>query len=114
MIDIASEFSPYPSGRFEADGQFNGELFRNTRLVPALKRALAGGDVVVVDIDGVRTFGSSFLEESFAGLVRLGFFEKRFVQQHLSIRCTKPHLQFFKQSIEELIARATPSAASKA
>lgn len=110
VIDIASEFSAYPSGRFPTDGQYNGELFRTRWLVPALKGASTGDNrVVVVDIDGVRSFGSSFLEEAFAGLVRLRLFDKRFVQKHLSIRCTKPHLQFFKQNIEELIAKATPT-----
>ncbi len=113
VIDVATEFSPYPSGRFPTDGQYNGELFRTRWLVPALRRASTGdSNVVVVDIDGVRSFGSSFLEEAFAGLIRLRLFDKRFVQKHLSIRCTKPHLQFFKQNIEELIAKATPTSST--
>jgi hypothetical protein len=114
VIDIASGFSAYPSGRFEADGQFNGELFRTKCLVPALAEVAKSdsNDVVVVDIDGVRTFGSSFLEEAFAGLIRLRLFDKRFVQTHLVIRCSKSHLLFFKKNIEELIASAVPSSAS--
>lgn len=110
VIDIASEFSAYPSGRFETDGQFNGELFRTKFLVPALSKVAKQGDqVVIVDIDGVRTFGSSFLEEAFAGLIRLRIFDKRFIKKHLAIHCSKSHLQFFKKSIEETIDRAVPS-----
>lgn len=110
VIDIANEFSAYPSGRFTTDGQFNGELFRTKFLVPALSKVASQGDeVVVVDIDGVRTFGSSFLEEAFAGLVRLRLFDKRFIQRHLTIHCSKSHLLFFKKTIEDTIDRAVPS-----
>ena len=69
IISIADDFSVYPGGRTPEDGPFSGEEFRNKFLVPALKSK----ESVVIDFDGVRGYGSSFLEEAFGGLVRQGF-----------------------------------------
>lgn len=67
-INIARQFGRYPAGRYYTDGKYSGERFREEFLLPALK---AGGDVVV-ELDGVRGYGSSFLEEVFGGAVRSG------------------------------------------
>lgn len=70
VINIAADFSPSPAGRFfPEDGDFPGQLFRDKLLLPALKE----NDVVVVNLDGTDGYGSSFLEEAFGGLVRLGY-----------------------------------------
>jgi len=66
-IDIATQFSRVPAGRYLADGPHSGEGFRQNFLVPALENA----DTVEIMLDGVRGYGSSFLEEAFGGLVRL-------------------------------------------
>ncbi len=109
MIDIAKSYSPYPSGRFPTDGAHNGQRFRDTVLVPAMQEALRqGGEPVVVNIDGVRTFGSSFLEEAFGGLVRKGIFTRDQVRRGLEIVCTKPHLFLFRDAIAKYIASAQP------
>jgi len=67
-IRVARDFSRYPAGRFRDDGPYSGEAFREDFLLPALH----AGEQVVVDLDGVRGYGSSFLEEAFGGLVRKG------------------------------------------
>lgn len=67
-IKVAEQFSRFPAGRFEKDGPFSGELFRRKYLVPALEKS----DDLVVELDGARGYGSSFLEEAFGGLVRHG------------------------------------------
>lgn len=110
MIDVAKQFSPYPSGRFDSDGSYNGEKFRIVFLEPALNAAKSSNhrDKVVVDIDGVRTFGSSFLEEAFAGLIRLGKFSREDLSEYLEVKCTKPHLAIFKDSIVSIIKNARP------
>lgn len=69
VISIASDFSRAPAGRYISDGPNSGERFRDSLLVPALKQH----DVIAVDLDGTRGLGSSFLEEVFGGLIRLGF-----------------------------------------
>ncbi|MCJ8521178.1 hypothetical protein ABID21_004301 [Pseudorhizobium tarimense] len=109
-IDLAKQFSPYPSGRFPTDGTHNGETFRDSVLLPALTRAKTshGSEKVVVNIDGVRTFGSSFLEEAFAGLIRKRRFTRDELEQLLVIECSKPHLMIFRDSISGYIKSAQP------
>lgn len=108
-IDLAQQYSPYPSGRYASDGSFNGERFRNEILVPALTLAKKShADKVVVNIDGVRTFGSSFLEEAFGGLIRKGFFSRTDLEKLLVVVCSKPHLAIFKDTIINYIDEARP------
>ena len=69
VINVARDFSRYPAGRYVDDGPYSGAAFRDGILIPALK----AGEAIVVELDGVRGYGSSFLEEAFGGLVRNGF-----------------------------------------
>jgi len=65
-INLALQFSRFPGGRFNTDGEFNGEKFREKFLKPALDENKS----IVVELDGTAGYGSSFLEEAFGGLVR--------------------------------------------
>lgn len=65
-ISVSTRFSEYPAGRYRADGDFSGEVFREDILVPLLSKH----DLVEIDLDGAMGYGSSFLEEAFGGLVR--------------------------------------------
>lgn len=65
VLKVAEDFSRSPSGRYLSDGPNSGERFREELLYPAL---LIGK--VEVNLDGVLTLGSSFLDEAFGGLVR--------------------------------------------
>lgn len=69
-INIASQFSRYPAGRYKADGPYSGEAFRDDFLIPKLRQS---DTRIVVQLDGARGLASSFLEEAFGGLVRAGF-----------------------------------------
>ena len=69
-IRIAEDFSRSPAGRYRDDGPRSGEAFRMDHLVPALKEA----GKVVIYLDDVEGYGSSFLEEAFGGLVRIDGF----------------------------------------
>lgn len=69
MINIAKDFSRAPAGRFVSDGPNSGTRFRDEFLLPALAR----GGAVTIELDGVRAYGSSFLDEAFGGLTRLGY-----------------------------------------
>lgn len=68
-IDVAADFTPRPFGRYRTDGERSAETFREDKLVPALKDY----DHVTVDLSGSNYYGSSFLEETFGGLVRKHF-----------------------------------------
>lgn len=64
-----SDFSRYPGPRYIKLGKYSGEEFRDEKLIPAIK--IHGGKIQV-DLDGVAGYGSSFLDEAFAGLIRCG------------------------------------------
>ena len=68
-IQIARDFTRYPAGRYRADGDYSGEVFREEFLKPVLEEHRH----VIVDFDGAMGYGSSFLEEAFGGLVRDGY-----------------------------------------
>jgi STAS-like domain of unknown function (DUF4325) len=65
-INVAKDFTRFPSGRFRKNGDTSGEAFREIYLEPHLKK----GDQISVELDGTIGYGSSFLEEAFGGLVR--------------------------------------------
>jgi len=75
-------FSKYPGPRYIKLGDFSGEEFRDTVLLPALQE----GDVLV-DFDDVYGYGSSFLEESFGGLVRKGVSEEKMLSLKNNLKC---------------------------
>lgn len=71
MIEIkVRDFSEFPGPRKESIGPNSGEKFRETVLLPKLKEH--PNDLIVVNLDGTAGYGSSFLEESFGGLIRAG------------------------------------------
>lgn len=88
-INIASEFSPFPAGRYISDGPFSGEKFREGILIPALK---ANSKVCVI-FDGAFGYGSSFLEEAFGGLVRLGINKDELLKKLVFVSKEDPFLE---------------------
>ncbi len=72
VINIAKDFTRYPGGRYMRMSKNSGEEFRDLLLLPAIKRG-----PVTVELDGVRGYGSSFLEEAFGGLVRKMHWDSR-------------------------------------
>ena len=81
-IYIGRDFTATPIGRYRKDSQYSGEVFREEHLTPALKDSSI--DRVIVDLAGVEGYGSSFLEEAFGGLIRVGF-DKEFLSKRLEI-----------------------------
>lgn len=75
VLSIGKDFSIYPGGRHYADGPYSGERFRKECLTPLLKK---GCKKIRVILDGTVGYGSSFLEEAFAGLIREGLSKKKF------------------------------------
>ena len=102
-IKVAEEFSRYPAGRLAKDGPFSGELFRTKLLAPALKEG--ENEKIIIDLDGTRGYGSSFLEEAFGGLVRQGF-KKEDIKTKLEIRAKNTSL---KTEILDYIEKALPT-----
>lgn len=70
LIVISKDFSKTPGARYQVDGEFSGEDFRERLLKPAIERAIKKKTKVIVDFDGGYGYPTSFLEEAFGGLVR--------------------------------------------
>ena len=69
-INIAKDFSKTPGSRYPSECDFSGEEFRTKILMPALKKAIGNKEKLIVILDGTAGLGTSFLEESFGGLIR--------------------------------------------
>lgn len=69
-INIANEYTKTPGGRFKSEGEFSGEDFRETILLPKYLEAVKLNQPLCINLDGGYGYGSSFLEEAFGGLVR--------------------------------------------
>lgn len=69
-INLGQQFARYPAGRYLTDGPFSGQKFREDFLIPALLGADPEIEITLSDARGLK---SSFLEEAFGGLVRLGY-----------------------------------------
>ena len=65
-VNVAKQFTKLPGARYIRLGPFSGEEFRQRFLLEPLRQ----GKTVIVELDGVRGYGSSFLEEAFGGTVR--------------------------------------------
>ncbi len=112
VLDIAKQFSKFPGGRYRKHGKFSGEEFRDTLLVPSLRNAIARGTKLAVRIDGVRGFGSSFLEEAFGGLIRKSGMNEQDVLRHLEIQMSDVRFQIYKSLVDRYIHEAALSKAS--
>jgi hypothetical protein len=66
IINIANDYTDSPGGRFRTDGDYSGEDFRETILVPSFE----SGEDLLIDLDGTYGCATSFLEEAFGGLAR--------------------------------------------
>lgn len=103
-ISISRDFSDVPAGRFLADGDWTGQRFREDFLLPALKKA-DKSHPVIVDINDVEGYGSSFLEEAFGGLVRKEGYTKEELDDILKIEANAT-FEIYKDIILEHIAMA--------
>lgn len=106
-LSIARHFSRFPGARFKRISEYSGEEFRDSLLIPALSQ----DGKVIVDLDGVVGYGSSFLEEVFGGLVRAKHWISRSdVDAHMQLQSTQSSwLQEANQYIDEELSRQLKS-----
>ena len=105
-INIANDFSVYPAGRTPKDGPNSGERFREAILKPKIRSAQGVGGRVIVILDGVRSYGSSFLEEAFGGLIRSSELSPSDALKILDIQFTRPAYRRYKDLIIKYIKDA--------
>lgn len=101
-----ADFSKFPSGRDDNDSDFNGKKYRDEILAPAIKAAIENDSQVIVSLHGVLSFGSSFLEEAFGGLVRHNIASASQLKRVLEIDPGQASYERFKQVILEYIKSA--------
>lgn len=70
QLKIATDFSRIPGARYPEEGDYSGRDFRTEVLLPLLQKAIENGEKLIIDLDGTAGLGTSFLEESFGGLIR--------------------------------------------
>ena len=85
-LNISKEFSTSPGPRLVIEGEASGEEFRIGFLLPRLKESISRGERLVVNLDGVSGFGTSFLEESFGGLIRTDGYSLSELKKFLDIQ----------------------------
>ena len=106
MIEIAKEFSISPSGRYRTDGPDSGEAFREDHLVGALNES----GMIEIILDGTSGYPSSFLEEAFGGLIRLGYFTRAELHDKLKIVAKNSEYKRYIHAVWAYIDRAEPDA----
>ena len=67
-IIIAQDFSDHPASRYKVDGDWSGEKFLEEILLPKFEKALEGSYILLIDLDGVFGYPSSFVSGSFGKL----------------------------------------------
>lgn len=70
IIEIAKDFTDTPGARYRTQGSYSGQEFRDDFLYPEFIKSLKENKTLTVNLDGGYGYGSSFLEETFGGLVR--------------------------------------------
>ena len=71
LYAIAKQYTDIPGPRLKKEGEYSGEDFRESVLIPLVEQAKAENKKILIDLDGGSGYPTSFLEEAFGGLVRV-------------------------------------------
>jgi hypothetical protein len=100
-ISIARNFTKTPGPRYKKDGKYSGEEFRESFLAKYFSDPNDETEIII-DLDGVDGYPSSFLEEAFGGLVRIYGYGR--VKKKIKFKAVK--LKFFVEQAEKYIEDA--------
>ncbi|HFR4115523.1 TPA: DUF4325 domain-containing protein [Yersinia enterocolitica] len=108
VLNVGTEFSTLPSGRYYSDKTgSSGEQFREELLTNKLNQLVSGEKLIIILDENVEGYGSSFLVEAFAGMVKYGYMQKDDLLKKLEFSFTDPDFSFFKKRILQYINEAT-------
>jgi len=85
VLSVANDYTKTPGARYRKNGEYSGEDFRETKLIPAFEKAQAENKKLLVDLDGCYGFLLSFIDEVFGGLTFK--FGKETVTKILEVQC---------------------------
>lgn len=109
-FNIGKDFSTDPIGRFRSDSpnspERTGEAFREDYLKPMLKSLSQDEKLEIIIDDGVESYGSSFLSEGFAGIVKYGYMTSDELLNKIEIICSDEDFEFYKKKIIEYIKKS--------
>jgi hypothetical protein len=106
-INVGKDFSSHPIGRYRSDGPESGEVFRDDFLIPKLRHLKADEQLEIMLDDEVEGYGSSFLVEAFAGVVKVGFMSSDELLKKLIFKYNDDDFEFFESKIKEYISEAS-------
>lgn len=67
-IVICADYATTPGARYRRDGEFSGEEFLENHLLPKFEKAVAENHLLLIDLDKVWGYPSSFVSGSFGKL----------------------------------------------
>lgn len=102
-FNIGKQFSANPEGRFYTDGEGSGEEFRENYLRPRLEALSEGEKLTIIIDDDVDGYGSSFLTEGFAGIVKYGYMTPENLLSKIDISYENEEYKFFSDRILKYI-----------
>ena len=108
-FNVGPEFSFDPSGRFVSDNNGNGSdgsTFRELYLKGKIESLGQGRQLTVILDDGVESYGSSFLTEGFAGMVKFGYITAPQLLEKLKFEYTDEDFLFYEHKIIQYIGEA--------
>jgi hypothetical protein len=105
-IDIGKDFSEDPGGRYYTDGPGSGEQFREELLWPKVKKLKKGEKILITLDNNVESYGSSFLSEGFAGIVKFGYMKSTDLLNKLEFSYTDSDFEFYANSIKRYISES--------
>lgn len=106
VIDIGKDFSEFPHGRYYSDGPDSGEKFREELLLPRLKNLGRNEKLKIILDNGVEGYGSSFLVEAFARIVKYGYMTSEELLSKLDLSFRNSDYEFYKEKILQYISDA--------
>lgn len=100
---IAKQYTKLPGTRDR--GPHSGKDFREKVLKELVTKAISEEAKFVIDLAGTHGFAPSFLEESFGGLIREGYFTKDQLLEVLEVKCDE--MPLYAEKVIEFIKCAT-------
>lgn len=106
-FNIGKKFSNEPSGRFYSDtGARSGEAFREDHLKKLIADLKPGEKVTFILDDDVDTYGSSFLTEGFAGMVKYGYISADDLLAKIDFKYSDNDYEFYASRARKYIKEA--------
>lgn len=101
-IVIGTDYTNVPGGRYISHGDFSGEDFRETHIIPQMSTY----SKINIFLDGTVGYAGSFLEEAFGGLFRSNRVTKDDVIKKINVCIKDPKYSIYKKMVDKYMADA--------